>query len=205
MVRSMFWVLKAGWRSERYRRARRIRGCWSRCRRRACGASGPAAQPAAGDRLLPGNGADGFFDLARRRPEAKVPPTRAPMLVPTTQSMGMRNSSSAASTPTWAAPLAPPPPSTSPMRGRGCNGASTTSPWASSHGPEARHRQPRRPGAALRTREPPRRDHRIFGAPILTSGMGTRPGSYATGGGLATRLSCRATFLYLASTPIVPM
>ena len=51
-------------------------------------------------------------------PEAKVPPTSAPMLVPTMQSIGMRISSSTLRTPTCAAPFAPPPPSTRPMRGR---------------------------------------------------------------------------------------
>ena len=51
-------------------------------------------------------------------PAAYRPPMTAPMLVPATASMGMRISSSAWITPTCAAPRAPPPLSTSPMRGR---------------------------------------------------------------------------------------
>ena len=47
-----------------------------------------------------------------------MPPTSAPMLVPTMQSIGTRSSSSTDSTPTCAAPFAPPPPSARPMRGR---------------------------------------------------------------------------------------
>ena len=103
------------------RRARRTRGRWSTCCRRACGASGPCSRS-------PRRAIASCHEMALTasstsravRPEAKVPPTSAPMLVPTTQSIGMCSSSSAASTPTWAAPLAPPPPSTSPMRGRSC-------------------------------------------------------------------------------------
>jgi len=51
------------------------------------------------------------------RPEAYVPPTIAPMLVPVMQLMGMRISSSTFSTPTCARPRAPPPDSARPMRG----------------------------------------------------------------------------------------
>jgi hypothetical protein len=53
------------------------------------------------------------------RPATQAPATRAPMLVPATQSTGTRRRSSTSSTPTCAAPRAPPPPSTRPMRGRG--------------------------------------------------------------------------------------
>ena len=51
-------------------------------------------------------------------PDAKAPPTIEPMLVPATQSMGTRSSSSTLSTPTCAAPRAPPPESTRQTRGR---------------------------------------------------------------------------------------
>ncbi len=50
-------------------------------------------------------------------PAANVAPTIAPMLVPVTQLMGTRNSSSTLSTPTCAMPRAPPPDSARPMRG----------------------------------------------------------------------------------------
>src|SRR5690606_26050695 len=52
------------------------------------------------------------------RPLAYRPPTTAPMLVPAMASTGTRSSSSTLSTPTCAAPRAPPPDRTSPMRGR---------------------------------------------------------------------------------------
>ena len=45
-------------------------------------------------------------------PSAYSPPTRPPMLVPRTMSMGMSMDSRYLRTPTWAAPLAPPPLST---------------------------------------------------------------------------------------------
>ncbi len=50
------------------------------------------------------------------------PPTTAPMLVPAIASIGMRISSSTFSTPMCAAPRAPPPESTRPMRGRADRG-----------------------------------------------------------------------------------
>ena len=50
-------------------------------------------------------------------PAAYRPPTMAPMLVPAIASTGIRNLSSSRSTPICAAPRAPPPPSTSPIRG----------------------------------------------------------------------------------------
>src|SRR4029453_17396996 len=53
-------------------------------------------------------------------PEAYAPATSPPMLVPTMKSMGMWCSSNHSSTPTCAMPRALPPPSASPMRGRGC-------------------------------------------------------------------------------------
>ncbi len=52
------------------------------------------------------------------RPLAYSPPTTAPMLVPAIASTGTRSCSSTLRTPTCAAPRAPPPESTSPMRGR---------------------------------------------------------------------------------------
>ena len=64
-------------------------------------------------------------------PEAYSPPTTAPMLVPAIASMGTRISSSTFSTPTCAAPRAPPPLSTSPTRGR-CTFGGDAQPWASS-------------------------------------------------------------------------
>ena len=51
-------------------------------------------------------------------PVANAAPTSAPMLVPATQSMGMRISSRTRSTPMCAAPFAPPPASTRPILGR---------------------------------------------------------------------------------------
>src|SRR6185437_15390563 len=51
-------------------------------------------------------------------PAAYSPPTMAPMLVPTMQSMGMCSCSMASITPTWAAPRAPPPLSTRQTLGR---------------------------------------------------------------------------------------
>ena len=61
------------------------------------------------------------------RPAAYRPPTTAPMLVPATASTGIRISSSARMTPTWAAPRAPPPLSTRPMRGRADSAATDVS------------------------------------------------------------------------------
>ncbi len=51
-------------------------------------------------------------------PDAYRPPTIAPMLVPAIASIGTRMRSSSRNTPMCAAPRAPPPPSTSPTRGR---------------------------------------------------------------------------------------
>src|SRR5579862_1371898 len=56
-------------------------------------------------------------------PLAYRPPTTAPMLVPATASTGTRNCSRTFRTPMWAAPRAPPPESTRPMRGRCLAGA----------------------------------------------------------------------------------
>src|SRR5262252_11245355 len=70
------------------------------------------------------------------------------MLVPATQSTGTCSSSSTRSTPMCAAPRAPPPLSTRPMRGRfGCVSAPFSAPfsWAAASG--ARHAS-RRPAAA---------------------------------------------------------
>ncbi len=65
------------------------------------------------------------------QPQAYRPPTMAPMLVPTMKSIGMRSSSSTSSTPTCAMPLAPPPESTSAIRGRARPGACCAPPsWA---------------------------------------------------------------------------
>ena len=50
-------------------------------------------------------------------PEAYKPPTIAPILVPTIASIGTRRRSSSLSTPMCAAPRAPPPPRTRPIRG----------------------------------------------------------------------------------------
>src|SRR5215472_632065 len=58
-----------------------------------------------------------FSISAGVRPAAKVAPTIAPMLVPVTQLIGTRISSSTLSTPTCAMPRAPPPESASPIRG----------------------------------------------------------------------------------------
>ncbi len=55
---------------------------------------------------------------ATELPEAYDAPTMEPMLVPTITSTGTRSSSSTFSTPTCAAPRAPPPDSTSPIFGR---------------------------------------------------------------------------------------
>ena len=51
-------------------------------------------------------------------PEAYMPPTMAPMLVPAMKSIGIRICSSARITPTCEMPSAPPPPSASPIFGR---------------------------------------------------------------------------------------
>ncbi len=51
-------------------------------------------------------------------PIAYMLPTTAPMLVPAMTSIGMWRRSSSSMTPIWAKPLAPPPPSTRPIRGR---------------------------------------------------------------------------------------
>ena len=62
-------------------------------------------------------------------PEAYKPPTTAPMLVPAIASTGTCISSSTFSTPTCAAPRAPPPLSTNPTRGRSPSAACAA--WAS--------------------------------------------------------------------------
>ena len=81
------------------------------------------ARRAVAQQVLPVERAE---DLGRSpsplRPAAYSPPTTAPMLVPATASIGMRISSSARMTPTCAAPRAPPPLSTRPMRGRSAAG-----------------------------------------------------------------------------------
>ena len=51
-------------------------------------------------------------------PMAYMLPTTAPMLVPEMTSTGIWRRSSSSMTPIWAKPLAPPPLSTSPIRGR---------------------------------------------------------------------------------------
>ena len=51
-------------------------------------------------------------------PDAKAPPTRPPMLVPATRSIGIRCSSSHRMMPTCANPRALPPPKATPIRGR---------------------------------------------------------------------------------------
>ncbi len=55
-------------------------------------------------------------------PVAKAAPTIEPMLVPAMQSIGTRSSSSTLSTPTCAAPRAPPPESTRQILGRLASG-----------------------------------------------------------------------------------
>ena len=79
-----------------------------------------AVAPAlAADRPLPIDREHLALDLGSgRMPVANVAPTSAPMLVPTTQSTGMRSSSRTRSTPMCAAPFAPPPASTRPILGR---------------------------------------------------------------------------------------
>ena len=59
---------------------------------------------------------------AAESPDAYRPPTTAPMLVPAMASTGTWFSSSTLSTPMCAAPRAPPPDSTRPMRGPGVVG-----------------------------------------------------------------------------------
>jgi hypothetical protein len=51
-------------------------------------------------------------------PEANAPPMRPPMLVPADKSIGIRCSSNQRMTPTWASPLALPPPNATPIAGR---------------------------------------------------------------------------------------
>ena len=58
-----------------------------------------------------------FSILSTETPDAHEAPTIAPMLVPATQSIGTRISSNTRSTPTCAAPRAPPPLSTRQVRG----------------------------------------------------------------------------------------
>src|SRR3569833_1701190 len=86
------------------------------------------------------------------KPLAYRPPTTAPMLVPAIASIGMCSCSRTFSTPTCAAPRAPPPESTRPMRGRcGCGGdeAGSAALWALAMLQHASHRpakiQPRTP------------------------------------------------------------
>ena len=67
----------------------------------------------------------GLHDLLGSEPDPPRPPTSAPMLLPPTRSISMPDSMRARSTPMWAKPRAPPPPSTSPVAVREVPGESS--------------------------------------------------------------------------------
>src|ERR1700739_1257127 len=99
-----------------------------------------------------------IFSISRaERPLAYRPPTTAPMLVPAIASSGTWSSSSTLRTPMCAAPRAPPPESTKPMRGRLAASAvaslwasACVMPWAVSHWAARRRLSTQRRGAPAR-------------------------------------------------------